>query len=168
MKKILFVLCTCALTLASCGGNKNSVDFEAINLGMIEAFTKANEAVTVFDGKITEGVTSNDFASIAVAADTAIVAIDKQIEAVNAIAVPENGKAYQEATVKSLNVTKDLVEVGRKYSDLKEGYTPEEFATLDSVYNVQRTVLSQELANVATAAQEFVQAYAAPVVEETK
>ena len=157
MKKLsLIAIALISIVCISCGG-KGSVSPQDFNNSAMEIFGEANNALSEFDAKITEGVTSSDLASIAVAAESALEKVDAQIEKLKAIST-KNGEKYKESVLKSLDSVKAIIETGKKYAELAEEYTREEFDNLEAEYNSKRTQLSQELMNIATAQAEFVSA----------
>lgn len=157
MKKLLFIVAAfIAITFVACGGG--AMDPHAFNNTAMKKFEEANKALDKFDAKITEGVRGNDLASIATAAEAALKEIDVQLEEMKAINAPENGEAYKNAVVKALETTKELVEIGKKYSVLPEGYSNSEFNALENEYNAKRKQLSQELSQIASVQAEFAKA----------
>jgi len=163
MKKIIFLATVLSLLFISCGGSKNAdpdaapaaLSPKAFNETAMKVFTDANNALSVFDAKITAGVKSKDMASITAASETAMTAVDAQIEKLKAVTAPEGGEAYKDAVLKALDGVKSVIETGKKYGELKEGYSKTEFSKLEKEYNDKRTKLSAALNSVATAHKAF-------------
>ena len=164
MKKLLFLTVSfISISFFSCGGGSTgggstSLSPKAFNDNAISIFKDANKIMDAFDAKITTGVKSNDLASIASAAESASTEIDAQIEKMKALAAPQGGENYKNAVLKTLETIKSIIETGKKYSNLKEGYSNNEFKALEKEYNNKRTQLSNELKDVATAASTFLKA----------
>lgn len=157
MNKVIFITAIfISIVFAACGGGTLSP--KAFNDSAIKIFEGANKTLDEFDGKITAGVKSNDVASIAVAADSALAKINIQIEKLNALNAPQNGEEYKEAVLKSLDAVKVIIETGKKYSALKEGYSRSEFNALEKEYNKNRKSLSEKLKDVAKVQAEFAKA----------
>jgi hypothetical protein len=159
MKKLTLTAVTfISFLFISCGGGSSTPTApspKVFNDTAIKIFQGANKALEEFDGKITTGVKSGDLASIAVAADAANTAVDTQIGKLNDLIAPEGGEGYKEAVMKSLESVKSLIEIGRKYSALPEGYSKKEFNDLEKEYNNKRKDLSNDLKNVGKAQTEF-------------
>lgn len=159
MKKVI-ILILISIAFAACGGGSSSggsspMSPKAFDNTAMDVFKKAKNSMDAFDSKITAGIKSKDFASIATAADNALAEVDAQIEKLKAANAPEGGNGYKESVLKTLNTTKEIIEIGKKYSALKEGYSQKEFSALEKEYNKKRTQLSKELKDVATASSEF-------------
>lgn len=158
MKKLLsfvIILISIFISFTSCGGAASPKTF---NESAMRIFEGATKTLDNFDPKITAGVKSKDLASIAVAADAALAEVDAQIEKMKALATPENGEKYKESVLKSLESLKAIIETGKKYSELKEGYTKSEFNALEKEYNNKRKVLSDNLKEVAKTQADFAKA----------
>ena len=159
MKKLLsFTVVLISISFISCGGGSAPLSPKAFNETAISIFQGANKILDTFDAKITAGVKSNDFASIINAAESASTEIDAQIEKINAVIAPQGGEDYKEAVLKTLNTTKSIIETGKKYGELQEGYSNSEFNALEKEYNSKRTQLSNELKDVGKAASAFLKA----------
>ena len=154
MKKLLF-LALISVFFFSCGGGSSSLSPKAFNDAAISIFKGANKTMDAFDSQITAAVKSNDLASIAGAAESASTEIDAQIEKLKALVAPQGGEDYKNAVLKTLETVKSIIETGKKYGNLKEGYAKSEFNALEKEYNSIRTQLSNELKSVASAAEAF-------------
>ncbi|MDU1891200.1 MAG: hypothetical protein E6767_10945 [Dysgonomonas sp.] len=157
MKQIYFIaVILISILLFSCSGGTTSP--RTFNNDAIKIFSEASKVLDEFDSKITAGVKSNDLASIEIAANSALEKVDTQTEKMQAINVPQNGEEYKDAVLKSLGTVKELIEIGRKYSALKEGYSKREFNALEKEYNNKRKQLSVELKDVGKAQSQFMKA----------
>ncbi|WP_163268197.1 hypothetical protein [Dysgonomonas sp. 216] len=156
-KAYLFVLTlSVSIIFAACsGGSGGPLNPKAFNDKAISIFEGATKTLDAFDAKITQGVKSNDLASIGEAAQLALTDIDAKIEAMKALNIPEGADAYKESVLKSLQSLKSIVETGKKYSELKEGYSKKEFNALEKEYNNKRKQLSADLKSVSKAASAF-------------
>jgi hypothetical protein len=151
----LFVLFV--LFLSACGGGSSVPSPKVFDSTAIKIFMDAKDVLDAFDPKITAGVKSNDLASIAVAADAAMTKIDAQINKIDALIAPPGGEDYKAAVKKCLEMSKAIVETGKKYGELKEGYSKKEFNALEKEYNKKKTQLSNELKNVGKAQEKFLE-----------
>lgn len=143
-----------SMILVSCGGG-GSLSPKAFNDSAISIFQEANNSLNAFDAKITAGVKGGDLASIGTAADAALAEVDAKIEKLNALNAPQGAEGYKDAVLKSLEGVKTIIETGKKYSTLPEGYSKSEFNALEKEYNSNRQKLSAQLQNVAKAQKEF-------------
>jgi len=163
MKKIiLFAAFLLSILITSCGGSASGdgsasapLSPKAFSEKLMNIFTDASKALDVFDKKITASVKSKDMASITAAGETAVTEVDAQIEKLKAVNAPEGGEAYKEAVLKSLDGIKSIIETGKKYGELKEGYSQTEFNKLEKEYNSKRKQLSAALQGVAAAERTF-------------
>ena len=156
MKKLLLLaVALISVSFFSCGGGSKPLSPKAFNDKAISIFKEANKTMDAFDAQITAGVKSNDLASIIGSAETASAEVDAQIEKLNAVVAPQGGEDYKNAVLKTLETIKSIIETGRKYGDLKEGYSKSEFNALEKEYNNKRKRLSNELSEVAKAASAF-------------
>ena len=155
MKKIIFTV-LCSIVFFACGDGTMSP--QTFNSTAISIFTDAKKVMDEFDAKITAGVKSSDLPSIAAAAEPALEKINGLIEKLDAIKAPQSAESYKKSVLKSLEGVKTVIETGKKYSSLKEGYSKNEFNTLEKEYNNNRKQLSDELKNVATTQAEFMKA----------
>ena len=157
MKTVNFIaIFSMMVAFVACGGGTMSP--KTFDSAVIEIFKGANNTLSEFDAKITDGVKSQDLPSITTAAESALATVEKQIEKLQAIQAPENAEAYKESVIKCLDGVKALIETGKKYGALEEGYAKSEFAALEKEYNKLRTQLSNNLKGVATAQAEFMKA----------
>lgn len=163
-KTIIFSLAILSLFLISCGGGKSNdasapsdkpLSPNAFNQTAMDVFKTAQTALDAFDSKITAGVKSKDLASITAAAEKATTEVDAQIEKLKAVNEPEGGQAYKDAVLKALEGVKSIIETGKKYGNLPEGYSKTEFDKLEKEYNKKRNELSRILKSVGTAASAF-------------
>ena len=145
-----------SLVFFACGDGTMSP--QTFNNTAIDIFKGANKVLDEFDSKITAGVKSKDLPSIAVAAESALEKVDSHTEKLKAINAPQSAEEYKEAVLKSLGEVKTIIETGKKYAELKEGYSKSEFNALEKEYNKNRKKLSETLQNVATAQAEFMKA----------
>ena len=158
MKKLNFiVIALVSVVLTACGGG-GTLSPKAFNETAMNIFKAANTSLSEFDAKITEGVKSNDLASIATAAESALSKVEPQIEKMKGLAIPEGGEKYKESVLKSLETLKSIIETGKKYAALPEGYARSEFNALEREYNDKRKQLSTQLQDVAKAQTEFAKA----------
>jgi hypothetical protein len=160
MRKFIFIAAILSsITFFACGGGTTSP--QAFNGTAIDIFKEANKTLDEFDSKITAGVKSSDLSSIAEAAESALEKVDGNIEKLKAINAPQSAEKYKESVLKSLDEVKAVIESGKKYAALTEGYSKSEFNALEKEYNKKRKQLSNELKNVATAQAEFMKAISA-------
>ena len=157
MRKLIFVAAIfSSIFYFACGDG--TVSPQVFNNTAINIFKEANKVMDEFDAKITAGVKSNDLSSITAAAESALEKVDGHIEKLNAVKAPESAEKYKESVLKSLDGVKAIIETGKEYTTLKEGYSKKEFNALEKEYNKKRTQLSNELKNVAKAQAEFMKA----------
>ena len=157
MKKFIFIAAIlCSVGFFACGdGTMSPKTFDAT---AIDIFKAANKTLDEFDAKITTGVKSNDLPSITAAAELALEGVDGNIEKLKAINAPQSAEQYKETVLNALNEVKALIEIGKGYANLKEGYSKGEFNALEREYNKKRKQLSASLQNVAKAQTEFMKA----------
>ncbi len=165
MKKTIFLsIALLSFFFISCGGGKSGdastpsdkpLTPQAFNQTAMDVFKAAQKAMDNFDSQITAGVKTKDLKSITTAADKATAEVDVQIEKLKAVNAPEGGQEYKDAVLKSLDGVKSIIETGKKYGDLPEGYSRVEFNNLEKEYNNKRTELSATLKKVGTAASAF-------------
>ena len=156
MKKLLLLtVALISVSFFSCGGGSKPLSPKAFNDKAINIFKEANKIMDTFDTQITAGVKSNDLASITSGAESASTEVDTQIEKMKALIAPQGGEDYKNAVLKTLETIKSIIETGKKYGDLKEGYSNKEFNALEKEYNNKRKQLSNELKDVANAASAF-------------
>lgn len=167
MKNLSFIaVILVSIAFMACGGSGKSdstsngkpVSSQVLNESAMKIFQAANTALDEFDPKITAGIKSKDLASIATAAAAATAIIDAEIEKLNAINAPQEGEGYKNAVLKCLDEAKSIVETGKKYSELKEGYSKSEFNALEKEYNNKRQILSKSLLDVAKEQKAFMNA----------
>ena len=157
MRRIVFIAAIfSSIFYFACGDG--TISPQVFNNTAINIFKEANKAMDEFDAKITASVKSNDLSSITVAAESALEKVEGQIEKLKAINAPESAEKYKETVLKSLDGVKSVIETGKEYAVLKEGYSKKEFNALEKEYNKKRTQLSNELKNVAKAQADFMKA----------
>lgn len=162
MKKVLFMAAiVIPVIFMACGGGTMSP--QTFNNTAMKKFEEANKALDEFDAKITEGVKSDNLASITVAAEEAMKKVDTQIEEMKAVKAPQTAEAYKESVLKCLDGVKAIIETGKKYAELKEGYSNSEFNALEKEYNSKRKQLSNDLKTVAKVQAEFAKSVNAKV-----
>ncbi|MCD8174255.1 MAG: hypothetical protein LUD76_12535 [Alistipes sp.] len=149
----LAIVASICLALVSCGEGTTSP--KVFNDTAISAFQEATKVLDSFDAKITEHINDGTPSAIGEDADAALAEVDKQRGRVEALNNPK-GEEYKQAVLKSLDTVKDIVETGKQYSDLPEGYSWAEFDAIRKVYNDKRSELSANLQEVAAAQVEFV------------
>ncbi|MCC8155627.1 MAG: hypothetical protein LIP01_16510 [Tannerellaceae bacterium] len=141
------------LILTSCGSNPTTSP-RVFNETLMKSFKTANDALEEFDSTITASVKADQLTNITSAADTALAKVDEQIDKVSNLNATD-GEAYKKAVLTCFYTVKEIIEIGRKYATLEEGYSKSEFNALEKEYNAKRKQLSGELQEAATAASNY-------------
>lgn len=153
MKKIYFAALTLlSVVMVACGGGTTSP--QVFNNTAINSFEKAGEALDEFDAKLTECVKGDNLADVPAAVDAALVKVDAQIERLNALNNPK-GEEFKQSVMVCMDIVKELLEIGRKYASLGEGYSNSEFNALEKEYNAKRMELSKALQTVGEVQSAF-------------
>ncbi|MFT3994365.1 MAG: hypothetical protein QM660_08660 [Dysgonomonas sp.] len=152
MKKVLFsILALSLVILSSCGGADPTVFNDAI----LKANNDISQVKLEYDDEVTKSITDNNYAAIAAATDSALIKIDSELANVQSLKVPKGGEAFKEASIKTFESIRAIVEAGKKFASLTENSSQEDFDKIEKEYNEKEEAYSTTFDEMTKAQVEY-------------